>query len=126
MAIVKSVLIVDDEPDIREFLTYNLTKKGYHVRSAENGSIALELALIKVPDLILMDIMMPMMNGFETCRKLRENKILNDTYIILLSAMSESLARTAGHHIFVDDFIAKPVSIKELLVKIDKVFELND
>ena len=119
----KTILVVDDDPDIREFISYNLIKKGFNVLEAENGEIAFETAMIRKPHLILMDIMMPVMNGFDACRKLRENSFLDSTYIILLSAMSEGLARTAGHNIFIDDFISKPIAMKDLLNRINKVLE---
>jgi two-component system, OmpR family, alkaline phosphatase synthesis response regulator PhoP len=116
----KRILIVDDEPDIREFISYNLFKYGYEVEQATNGSEALQMAHDFQPDLILMDIMMPVMNGFEACRKLREEECFNKTFIIFLSALSEPLARTAGHHIFVDGYIHKPVPIKTLISEVDK------
>lgn len=124
----KSILIADDEPDIREFISYNLTKQGYSVFKASNGLEALELAIKIKPSLIILDIMMPEMNGFETSRKMRENIVLDNSRIFFLSAMSEAMARTSGHQIFVDGFIPKPISIRDLMVKIKSLIaedELN-
>jgi two-component system alkaline phosphatase synthesis response regulator PhoP len=118
----RSILIADDEPDIREFVSYNLTKHGFIVYKANNGKEALEIALNKKPSLIMLDIMMPEMNGFEASRKMRENVVLDDSRIFFLSAMSENMARTSGYQIFVDGFLAKPITMKELLKKINQIF----
>lgn len=77
----KSILIADDEPDIREFISYNLAKQGYSVYKANNGAEALEIAINRKPSLIILDIMMPEMNGFEASRKMRENTLLDNTRI---------------------------------------------
>jgi two-component system alkaline phosphatase synthesis response regulator PhoP len=127
MPIHPSILIADDEPDIREFISYNLTKYGYNVYMASNGHEAFELALLMKPNLIILDIMMPECNGFEASRKMRENKSLDHSRIFFLSAMSENMARTSGYQIFVDGFIPKPISIKNLLIKINDILsEIHD
>jgi two-component system alkaline phosphatase synthesis response regulator PhoP len=118
----RSILIADDEPDIREFVSYNLTKHGFIVYKANNGLEALEIALKKKPTLIMLDIMMPEMNGFEASRKMREHVILDDSRIFFLSAMSENMARTSGYQIFVDGFLPKPIGMKELMMKINQIF----
>lgn len=118
----RSILIADDEPDIREFISYNLEKNGFTVYKANNGLEALEIALKIKPALIMLDIMMPEMNGFETSRKMRENVILDDSRIFFLSAMSENMARTSGYQIFVDGFLPKPIAMKELMLKINYIF----
>lgn len=115
----RSILIADDEPDIREFLGYYLMKKGFEVFLAENGSEAVQCASITFPDLILLDLMMPEMNGYEAARLIRENSRLNDSKIVIFSAMSESLALTAGHHIFINDYIEKPASPQVILNRIN-------
>ena len=125
MTAEKSILIADDEPDITEFISYNLVKQGYIVYKANNGLQALEIALFTKPELIILDIMMPEMNGFEASRKMRENVILDDSQIFFLSAMSENMARTSGYQIFVDGFIAKPIAMKELIVKINQILSVN-
>lgn len=117
----KSILIADDEPDIREFISYNLTKSGFKVFMANNGIEALEVALKVKPSLVILDIMMPEMNGFEASKKMRENIELDHTRIFFLSAMSENMARTSGYQIFVDGFLPKPISIKELLGRINQI-----
>jgi two-component system alkaline phosphatase synthesis response regulator PhoP len=118
----KSILIADDEPDIREFISYNLEKHGFTVYKANNGIEALDIALKTKPALIMLDIMMPEMNGFEASRKMRENIILDNSRIFFLSAMSENMARTSGYQIFVDGFLPKPIAMKELMIKINYIF----
>jgi len=122
MSIERSILIADDEPDIREFLSYNLTKQGFIVYTANNGLEAIEMALKTKPTLIMLDIMMPEMNGFEASRKMREYLILDESRIFFLSAMSENLARTSGYQIFVDGFLPKPIAMKDLMIKINQIF----
>jgi two-component system alkaline phosphatase synthesis response regulator PhoP len=122
MSTERSILIADDEPDIREFVSYNLTKQGFKVYKANNGLEALEIALKTKPTLIMLDIMMPEMNGFEASRKMREHVILDDSRIFFLSAMSENMARTSGYQIFVDGFLPKPIAMKELMIKINQIF----
>jgi two-component system alkaline phosphatase synthesis response regulator PhoP len=122
MSTERSILIADDEPDIREFVSYNLTKQGFIVYTANNGLEAIEMALKTKPTLIMLDIMMPEMNGFEASRKMREHLILDDSRIFFLSAMSENLARTSGYQIFVDGFLPKPIAMKDLMIKINQIF----
>ena len=122
MTKLRTILIADDEPDIREFLSYNLEKQGFTVYKASNGIDALEIALKTKPAIIMLDIMMPEMNGFEASRKMRENVILDDSRIFFLSAMSENMARTSGYQIFVDGFFTKPIAMKELIIKINHIF----
>ena len=122
MSTERSILIADDEPDIREFVSYNLTKQGFIVYTANNGLEAIEVALKTRPTLIMLDIMMPEMNGFEASRKMREHLILDESRIFFLSAMSENLARTSGYQIFVDGFLPKPIAMKDLMIKINQIF----
>ncbi len=112
----KKILIVDDEPDIREFISYNLTRKGYSVYTAPDGKTGFEMAVEFRPHLIILDVLMPLMNGYETCMRLRKNPIFVDTKIIFLSALSESYAKDLGLELEADEFISKPIRI-ELLVK---------
>jgi two-component system alkaline phosphatase synthesis response regulator PhoP len=118
----KTILIADDEPDIREFISYNLMKHGFIVYKANNGLEALEIALKIKPALIMLDIMMPEMNGFEASRKMREHITLDHSRIFFLTAMSENMARTSGYQIFVDGFLPKPIAMKELMIKINQIF----
>src|ERR1043166_9357394 len=92
----KKILIVDDEPDIREFVSYNLTRKGYTVFTAPDGKTGFEMAVEFRPHLIILDVLMPLLNGFETCIRLRKNPLFADTKIIFLSALSESYAKDLG------------------------------
>ena len=90
------VLVIDDEPDIVELLKYNFKKEGYDVRTATDGFKAVEIAKEFVPDLIVLDIMMPKQDGVETCRQLREMNELNNTFIIFLTARAEEYSEVAA------------------------------
>ncbi len=103
------ILIVDDEADIIEFLTYNLKKEGYVIENAVNGLDGYEKACSFKPDLILLDVMMPKMDGIELCGKLREDESFNDTIIAFLSARGESFTHVAALDTGGDDFITKPI-----------------
>lgn len=114
----KKVLIVDDEPDIREILEYNLKQAGYQVSKAKNGEEAVEKAKKETPDLILMDIMMPKMDGVEACRLIREDKKLDATIVAFLTARGEEFTEIASLEVGGDDFIQKPIKPKVLLSRI--------
>ena len=103
------VLIVDDEPDIIEFLSYNLEKEGYDVVSAQNGTEALKIAKSFDPHLIVLDIMMPEIDGIEVCDRLRANPQFENTLIIFLTARSDSFTQVAALETGGDDFINKPI-----------------
>ncbi len=117
MSTVK-ILIVDDEPDIIDFLSYNLKKEGYEVLTSKNGQEALKTAQLHLPDLILLDIMMPGMDGIETCETLRQIKGLDDSIIAFLTARGEDYSQIAGLEAGADDYIVKPVKPKVLLSRI--------
>ncbi|HNT42275.1 MAG TPA: response regulator, partial [Tenuifilaceae bacterium] len=112
------ILIVDDEPDIIEFLSYNLTKEGYEVDTATNGRRAIEKATEFSPDLILLDVMMPDMDGIETCQELRANPLTKDCLIAFLTARSEDYSQIAGYDAGGDDYISKPIKPKVLISRI--------
>ncbi|HZV68737.1 MAG TPA: response regulator transcription factor [Saprospiraceae bacterium] len=112
------VLIVDDEPDILEFLDYNLSRNGFETIQATNGLDALKLADKEVPDLILLDIMMPGMDGVQTCYELRKNDKLKDSLIAFLTARSEEFSEIAGLEAGADDYIQKPIRPRLLLSRI--------
>ncbi|HPG99951.1 MAG TPA: response regulator transcription factor [Tenuifilaceae bacterium] len=112
------ILIVDDEPDIIEFLSYNLTKEGYEVDTATNGRRAIEKATEFSPDLILLDVMMPDMDGIETCQELRANPLTKDCLIAFLTARSEDYSQIAGFDAGGDDYISKPIKPKVLISRI--------
>jgi two-component system, OmpR family, alkaline phosphatase synthesis response regulator PhoP len=112
------ILLVDDEPDILEFLSYNLRKEGYAVITAANGSDALAVASKEIPDLIILDVMMPGMDGIETCSELRKNPELKNTMITMLTARSEDFTQIAGFDAGADDYINKPIKPKVLLSRV--------
>ncbi|MGN6646471.1 MAG: response regulator transcription factor [Cytophaga sp.] len=116
------ILVVDDEQDIIELLEYNLTKEGYDVRSANNGLKAIEEAKEFLPQLILMDIMMPKMDGVEACRKIREIPKLKESYIIFLTARSEEFSEIAAFDAGADDFITKPIKPRALISRVSAFF----
>ncbi|MBK9984932.1 MAG: response regulator transcription factor [Saprospiraceae bacterium] len=112
------VLIVDDEPDILEFLEYNLSRNGFETIQASNGLEAIKIADKEVPDLILLDIMMPGMDGVQTCYELRKNDKLKDCLIAFLTARSEEFSEIAGLEAGADDYIQKPIRPRLLLSRI--------
>ena len=115
---IHTVLVVDDEIDILEFVSYNLKQENYNVLTAINGIEAIEIAKEKIPDLIILDVMMPDMDGIITCQKLREIKSLDDTIITFLSARSEDYSQIAGFESGADDYITKPIRPKVLLSRV--------
>lgn len=118
MANTSRILIVDDEADILEFVQYNLRKEGYDTEIAENGKVALEKAKKFHPHLILLDIMMPVMDGIETCRELRANPQFKNTLIAFLTARSEDYSQIAGFDVGADDYITKPIKPRVLMSRI--------
>jgi len=114
----QKVLLVDDEPDIREFIEYNLEKEGYLVVCAENGKEGLEKAKSFQPDLILLDIMMPDMDGIEVCSELRSLEDFKDTIIAFLTARKEDFTQIAGFESGGDDFINKPIKPRVLMSRV--------
>lgn len=112
------ILVVDDEADIIEFLQYNLAKEGFEVFSATNGEEAIKMASEKRPDLIILDIMMPGLNGIEVCEKLREKPEFKNTVIVFLTARNEDFTQIAGYDSGGDDFIAKPIRPRVLVSRI--------
>ena len=125
MSMSKRILIVDDEPDIREFLSYYLKNSGYEIELAENGYEALDKVRSFAPDLVLLDVMMPEMNGYETCRKLREDDKYGNTIIAFLSARKEDESLIKGLRIGADDYIPKPIRPKVLVTKIEALLRRN-
>jgi len=112
------ILIVDDEPDIVEFLSYNLKKKGFQIQTASNGREAIERAIDFRPHLILLDVMMPDMDGIETCEQLRKQPSTSNTLIAFLTARSEDYSQIAGFDAGGDDYITKPIKPKVLISRI--------
>ena len=119
MEVKKSrILVVDDEPDIVDLLKYNLETEGFEVSIASNGVEAIEVAKNKVPDLILLDVMMPEMDGIETCIELRKIEKLSNCYIAFLTARSEDYSQIAGFESGADDYISKPIKPRVLVSRI--------
>ncbi len=103
------ILLVDDEPDILEILSFNLSNEGYHIFTAENGKEGLELAAQHLPHLIILDVMMPVMDGIETCERLRMDKRFENTVILFLSARGEDYSQVAAFESGADDYVTKPI-----------------
>lgn len=116
------VLVVDDEQDILEMLEYNLSKDGYEVQTALNGKEAIDVAKKFLPQLILMDIMMPKMDGIEACRQIRQIPKLKDSFIIFLTARSEEYSEVAAFEGGASDFITKPIKPRALMSRISAFF----
>ena len=113
-----TILVVDDELDILEFVGYNLRKEGYIVLTANNGLAAIEIAQEKTPDLVILDVMMPDMDGIETCERMRALPELSNTIITFLTARSEDYSQIAGLDAGADDYITKPIRPKVLLSRV--------
>jgi two-component system alkaline phosphatase synthesis response regulator PhoP len=118
----RKVLVVDDEEPILELLKYNLEKEGYRVETALNGAKGLDIARKFHPDLVLLDIMMPGMDGVEMCRRLRETPEGQKTFVIFLTARSEEYSEVAAFDVGADDYITKPIKPRALLSRISAVF----
>lgn len=123
MSQISKILVVDDDPDIVEILRYNLSLGGYDIKSAINGKEAIKKAKIFIPEIILLDVMMPEMDGIETCTILKEIPSLSNTRIIFLSARNEDYTQLSAFDAGADDYISKPVKPKILLKKIASIFK---
>ena len=119
------ILIVDDEKDILEFLSYNLEKEGYQVSTALNGVLALGLAKKIKPDLIILDVMMPEMDGVSTCSELRKMPETQNSLILFLTARSEEYSELAGFNAGADDYVTKPIKPKLLISRIKALLKRN-
>ena len=120
------ILLVDDEVDILEFVRYNLVREGYEVFTAQNGAEALKVALECRPHLILLDMMMPVMDGAQTCRAIRENPQLKDTMVVFLSALGEEEQQLAGFGVGADDYLTKPIKMKLLVSRVQAILKRID
>jgi two-component system alkaline phosphatase synthesis response regulator PhoP len=119
------ILLVDDEEDILTLLKYNLEKDGFEVRTAMNGIEALSEAKLFSPELILLDVMMPEMDGIETCSELRKLPQFNNTMICFLTARGEDYSQIAGYNSGADDYITKPIKPRVLISKIRAMLRRN-
>ena len=114
----KKILLVDDETDILDLIKYNLEREGFNVKIADNGKTAIDVASNFVPDLILLDVMMPEMDGVETCIELRKNSKLKNVIIAFLTARGEDYSQIAGFEAGADDYITKPIKPRVLVSKV--------
>ncbi len=122
----QTILLVDDENDILEFLSYNLTKNGYQVHTATNGLDGIIMAKKIKPDLIILDVMMPQMDGIETCEKMREADDIGSPIIVFLTARSEEYSQIAGLDVGADDYITKPIKPKLFVSKVKSLLRRTD
>lgn len=120
----KKILLIDDEHDILEILSYNLEKEGYLVYTADNGVDGVEIAKKIVPDLILLDVMMPQKDGIETCKELRSIDKLDNTLIVFLSARAEEFSQLSGYEAGANDYVVKVIKPKVLISKINALLQL--
>lgn len=121
----QKILIVDDEPDILELIEYNLKKEGYQVFLASNGQEGIAVAKKVHPDLIILDIMMPKMDGIEACRLMRAIPEFKSTFMVFLTARSEEYSEIAGFNVGADDYIAKPIKPRALVSRINAILRRN-
>jgi len=124
-AVKQKILIVDDEPDILELVEYNLKKEGYQVYVASNGQDGINMAKKVHPDLIILDIMMPKMDGIEACRLMRAIPEFKNTFMVFLTARSEEYSEIAGFNVGADDYIAKPIKPRALVSRINAILRRN-
>ncbi len=122
----QKVLVVDDEEPILELLKYNLEKQGFDVRTATDGQIAVDIAKKFHPDLVLLDIMMPKVDGVEACRQLRAMPELVNTYIVFLTARAEEYSEVAAFDVGADDYILKPIKPRALMSRISALFRRDN
>ena len=120
----KRILIVEDEKNIVDILSFNLSKEGYETLEAYDGEAGLQLALEQNPDLILLDLMLPKMDGFEVCRNLRKEN--RSTPVIMLTAREEEADKVLGLELGADDYITKPFSMRELLARVKANIRRNE
>jgi DNA-binding response OmpR family regulator len=120
----KKILVVDDDPELIELLGFNLQMAGFIVSRAANGAEALKKVKAAIPDLIVLDVMMPEMNGFEVCEILRRNPETSGIPIIMLTAVSSELSRFAGFGAGATDYVTKPFSIKQLIGRIEELLHV--
>ena len=125
MANNQKILEVDDESDIVELISYNLTKEGYQVYTASNGKEAIKVAKEVFPDLIILDVMMPEMDGIEACRLMRSMPEFKQVFMVFLTARSEEYSEIAGFHVGADDYIAKPIKPRALMSRINAILRRN-
>lgn len=117
------ILLIDDEADILEFVKYNLERDGYEVHTASNGKEGLEVALTVKPHLILLDMMMPIMDGIETCKAIRESATLKNVMVVFLSAVGSEETQLQGYNAGADDYINKPIKMNILRSRVQAILK---
>ncbi|MBD1422220.1 response regulator transcription factor [Sphingobacterium chuzhouense] len=122
----QKILVVDDERDIVDLISYSLTKEGYQVYQAYNGKEGIEIAKQVTPDLIILDVMMPEMDGIEACRLMRSMPEFKQTFMVFLTARSEEYSEIAGFNVGADDYIAKPIKPRALMSRINAILRRNN
>jgi diguanylate cyclase (GGDEF)-like protein len=120
-----TILVADDEPTNRSLIQRRLERAGYRVLTAENGRRAVELTQAEMPDLVLLDVMMPLMDGLEACRLIKENATTHDIPVIFLSARDETDVKVSGLHLGANDYISKPFKAEELLARVEVAIRLK-
>lgn len=120
---INHILLVDDEPDILEILSYNFKQEGFIVHTATNGKEAIAIAEKELPKIILLDVMMPIMDGIETCRLLRENPVFEDTLILFFTARGEDYSEIAGFEAGADDYVKKTIRPRTLIVRVKSLLK---
>jgi two-component system, OmpR family, phosphate regulon response regulator PhoB len=123
---MSKILIVEDDPDIRELLRFNLEKAGYNLYLAEDGEKALTLARKHSPDIILLDLMLPGMDGLEVCRTLKKDPELQRIPVMMVTAKGEEMDRVVGLELGADDYVVKPFSLREVVLRIRKVLDRRE
>jgi two-component system OmpR family response regulator len=117
----RRILVVEDEPDLRELLTYNLTAAGFTVQATENGTDGLEAVQRFAPDVVLLDLMLPDIPGTEVCRRIRGDTAARQPAVMMLTAKGEEIDRVVGFELGADDYVVKPFSVEELLARVHAV-----
>lgn len=117
------ILVIDDEEDILEFIKYNLQRDGYEVYTAQNGAIGLERALEVRPHLILLDMMMPVLDGIETCKAIRQSPVLKNVMVVFLSAVGSEETQLQGYDAGADDYINKPIKMNILRSRVQAILK---
>ncbi len=120
------ILVVDDENDILEFIQYNLKKEGYDVYLAHNGQEAIDIGRKIKPDLILLDVMMPVMDGIEACKQMKADPDFANTFIVFLTARSEEYSEIAGFQAGADDYISKPIKPRVLVTRLNAILRRKE
>jgi two-component system alkaline phosphatase synthesis response regulator PhoP len=121
----QKILLVDDEQDILDLLSYNLEKEGYDVYTAHNGIKCLEIARQIIPDIILLDVMMPEMDGMEACKEIRDDDRLKNVLVAFLTARNEDYSQIAGFDSGADDYISKPIKTRVLISRVKALLRRN-